>query len=140
MKQLSVHCPNEQFLSYAEGQEENTLEAVDGGKKKSAFQAYMDYNKENNTDMTYEQVCFLRTFYHLLLSQRKKLISQVAEKCKLIKRPTTWREYQRIPKQVVVLRPVDARNLEKFALREMVKVYTFWSILVFHSSAIESTL
>ena len=77
---------------------------------------------------------------HLLLSQKKKLISQVAEKCKLIKRPTTWREYQRVPKQVVVLRPVDARNLEKFALREMVKVHFFPSILVFHSSAIESTL
>ena len=75
MKQLSVHCPNEQFLSYAEGQEENTLEAVDSGKTKSAFQAYMDYNKENDTDMTYEQVYFSQPIYHFLLLSRNEKIT-----------------------------------------------------------------
>ena len=38
------------------------------------FQAYMDYNKENDTDMTYEQVYFSQPIYHfLLLSQNEKI-------------------------------------------------------------------
>ena len=53
-----MHSEGEQFVTFRKGEEEEILERVEEGRKKSAFEAFLELNQQSTEahDLTYEEV------------------------------------------------------------------------------------